>query len=133
MPIEFDWVGTLDPTNYLAAPEGIGLLGEWDFEAAREYMHRLAWDAGRRLTERWGTEIGAPEEMIGTMITVPLPERAGKTKEDATRLRLALLMEERIEIQMHAWHGRLWVRVSAQVYNDLDDVERLAQAVLHRL
>ncbi|HEX4933311.1 MAG TPA: aminotransferase class V-fold PLP-dependent enzyme, partial [Gemmatimonadaceae bacterium] len=130
---EFDWVGTLDPTNYLAAPVGVALLREWGFEASREYMHGLAWSAGRLLAERWGTELGAPETMIGTMVTVPLPSRAGSTKEDATRLRLALLAEDRIEIQMHAWRGRLWVRVSAQVYNDLDDVAALADGVLRRM
>ncbi len=69
------------------------------------------------------------EEMVGTMATVPLPERLGSTTEDASRLRDAILFEDRIEIQLHAWRDRLWVRVSAQVYNDLKDVERLASAV----
>jgi isopenicillin-N epimerase len=63
---------------------------------------------------------------------VPLPERAGKTREDAERLRLALLVQDKIEIQLHAFRGRLWVRLSAQVYNDLEDVERLAEAVVRR-
>ena len=129
----FDWVGTLDPTNYLAAPEGVALLREWGFEAARNYMHRLAWEGGRLLAERWGTEVGVPESMVGTMITVPLPARSGSANEDAARLRLALLLEEKIEIQMHAWRGRLWVRLSAQVYNEMSEVEQLAEAVLRRL
>jgi isopenicillin-N epimerase len=128
----FDWVGTLDPTNYLAAPEGIALLREWNFAAARDYMHRLAWDGARLLAERWDVPLGMPEEMVGTMATVPLPERAGKTREDAERLRLALLVQDKIEIQLHAFRGRLWVRLSAQVYNDLEDVERLAEAVVRR-
>jgi isopenicillin-N epimerase len=129
----FDWVGTLDPTNYLAAPEGIALLREWGFERARDYMHRLAWDGGGLLAARWGTDAGVPESMVGTMITVPLPDRAGATAPEAVALRLALLQEEKIEIQMHAWKGRLWVRLSAQVYNELPEVERLAEAVLRRV
>jgi isopenicillin-N epimerase len=67
------------------------------------------------------------------MVTVPLPEAAGATDADASRLRLALLVEDNIEVQLHAWRGRLWVRVSAQVYNDIADVERLAAAVDRRL
>jgi isopenicillin-N epimerase len=67
------------------------------------------------------------------MVTVPLPEAAGATDEAATALRTALLEEDKIEVQLHAWRGRLWVRVSAQVYNDLADVERLAAAVERRL
>ena len=67
--------------------------------------------------------------MVGTMATVQLPDRMGSTPEDAARLRDALLFEDRIEIQLHAWRDRLWVRVSAQVYNDVRDIDRLAAAV----
>jgi isopenicillin-N epimerase len=67
------------------------------------------------------------------MVTVPLPEGAGATAGEAARLRTTLLVEDRIEVQLHAWRERLWVRVSAQVYNDRSDVERLADAVCRRL
>ena len=33
-------------------------------------------------------------------------------------------------VQLHAAHGQLWTRISAQVYNDLSDVERLGEAVI---
>jgi isopenicillin-N epimerase len=71
--------------------------------------------------------------MVGAMVTVPLPAAAGASAEDAARLRLALLLEDRIELQLHAWRDRLWARISAQVYNDRSDVERLAEAVARRL
>jgi isopenicillin-N epimerase len=64
---------------------------------------------------------------------VPLPPSAGATDEEAARLRVALLVEDRIEVQLHAWHARLWVRVSAQVYNERSDVARLGEAVLRRM
>lgn len=130
---EFEWNGTTDPTNCLAAPEGIAMLSEWGFGAVLDYMHGLAWESGGLLADRWGTQIEAPRAMVGAMITIPLPERAGSTDDHATRLRLALLTEDRIEVQLHAWRGRLWVRISAQVYNERADVERLSSAVLSRL
>jgi len=129
---EFDHVATNDPTSYLAAPEGIALLREWRFESVLAYIHQLAWDAGQILTTCWGTTLDAPRAMIGAMVTVPLPESAGSTPADATTLRLQLLVEDRIEVPVHAWRGRLWTRVSAQVYNDKSDIERLAAAVKHR-
>ena len=61
------------------------------------------------------------------MVTLPLPSSLGSSAEDAARLRDALLYEDRIEVQVHAAHGRLWIRVSCQVYNDKDDIERLAR------
>jgi len=71
--------------------------------------------------------------MIGSMVTVPLPEEAGSTADEAARLRLALLVEDRIEVPVHAWRVRLWTRVSCQVYNDRSDVDRLAEAVVRRV
>jgi isopenicillin-N epimerase len=129
---EFEHVATSDPTACLAAPEAMAMIAEWGFPAIASYIHQLAWDAGQLLTKHWGTTLDTPRGMIGSMVTVPLPEAAGATDEDATRLRVALLEEDKIEVQLHAWRGRLWVRVSAQVYNDLADVDRLAIAVERR-
>ena len=84
------------------------------------------------LADRWHTDFVTPDPMIGTMVTVPLHISMGSTAEEATKLRSQLLFEDRIEVQMHAYRGRLHARVSAQIYNDLDDVERLAAAVVRR-
>lgn len=130
---EFEQHATHDPTCALAAPAAIALLQEWGWSRVRDYVHGLAWEAARHLTTQWGTRITTPEDMVGAMVTVPLPEAAGSTDADAAALRLALLEEDKIEVQLHASTGRLWARVSAQVYNDVQDIDRLGQAVLRRL
>lgn len=130
---EFDWVGTRDPSPWLVAPEGIAMMREWGVEAVRAYNHDLAWRGAQHLAAAWGTRFETPEAMIGTMATVALPERAGSSKDDVAGLRDDLWFQDRIEIQMHAAHGRLHARLSGQVYNDLSEVERLAQAVLARI
>jgi isopenicillin-N epimerase len=130
---EFEWNGTNDPTSCLAAPEGIALLREWGLDAVLDYMHGLAWEAACVLTDCWRTTLQTPRTMVGAMVTVPLSEAAGATDADAARLRLALLVDDRIEVQLHAWRGRLWVRVSTQVYNDRSDIVRLAEAVSRQL
>jgi isopenicillin-N epimerase len=107
-----------------------GFLAE--FEATRAYNHRLAWNAARALADRWGTRLGVREEHVGSMVTLPLPERFGSVREDAVRLRDALLYEDHIEVQVHARQGRLAIRISAQVYNEMDDFERLRDAVVRR-
>jgi isopenicillin-N epimerase len=130
---EFERTATGDPTSYLAAPEGLAVLDEWGFDAVLEYIHGLAWEAVAILTDAWGTTVDTPPAMVGAMAAVPLPEAAGATNEDATRLRLALLVEDRVEVHLHARRGRLWVRISAQVYNDRSDIVRLAEAVRRRM
>src|ERR1017187_1987989 len=118
---EFDWVGTRDPTPWLAAPAALSFLSQLGFDQARRYNHDLAWRAARVLTERWGTPLERNEASVGSMVTIALPDRLGNAAEDAARLRDALLYDDRIEVQVHPGHGRLWVRVSAQVYNEWSD------------
>jgi len=129
---EFDLVGTRDPSPHLAAPDGIAYLRDLGVGAVQAYNHDLAWEAARALGARWGTALGMPESMVGTMATFALPERLGASPTDAAQLRDALLFEDRIEAQIHAARGRLWVRLSAQVYNEMSDFERLGDAIAAR-
>jgi isopenicillin-N epimerase len=126
---EFDWVGTRDPSPFLAAPDALGLMQEYGVARVLAHNHTLAWQAGRYLSERWGTALDVSEAMVGSMIAVPIPAGFGSAVEDAWRLRDALLFDDRIEAKINAVRGRLWVRVSAQVYNSMDDVVRLADAI----
>lgn len=130
MTMEFDMAGTRDPACHLAAPAAIAYMRELDVDAVQQYNHDLAWQAGQRLAERWQADLVTPEAMIGTMVTVPLPARAGTTPEQAVALRDRLLFEHAIEAPVHAFRGRLYVRVSAQIYNDLADIDALADAAV---
>lgn len=127
---EFDMVGTRDPTPWLAAPAGIRFLADLGLEDVYRWNHDLACEAARLLAARWGTTFGVPEANVGAMVAVPAPDRFGGAAADAQKLRDTLLFDHHIEVHVHAADGRVWVRVSAQVYNELSDVERLAQAVL---
>jgi hypothetical protein len=67
--------------------------------------------------------------MLGAMATLPLPAR---TSMSAPALYEALWRKHRIEAPVFDWSspGRPMLRVCAQIYNDLSQYERLAQAVL---
>ena len=67
--------------------------------------------------------------MVGTMAMIRLPERFGATVDDAVALRDRLLYEHAIEIHLAAWKGRLQLRISAQIYNEPADYDRLGDAV----
>ena len=129
---EFDLVGTRDASAHLAAPAAFAFIDSFGFDRILAYNHGLAWNGARLLAQKWGTSFDTPEALIPTMATVPLPESLGTTRDAAGTLRDALLFEDQIEVGVHAWRGRLYVRVAAQIYNDLDDYERLAAAVLTR-
>lgn len=130
---EFDWAGTRDPSPHLAAPAAIEFMEWLGLDRMRKHNHDLVWQGATHLAERWGVRLGMPREMVGCMATLALPERAGSSREQATALRYALLDEDHIEVPIHAWRGRLWTRLSAQVYNEASDWERLGEAVDRRL
>ena len=127
---EFDWTGTRDPTPFLCAPAGIAFITDFlGTQAMREHNHALAWHAAQHLAARWGLSWVTPESMVGCMVTVPLPSRLGTDASDASRLKDWLLFERRIEAPIMPRGARLWARLSFQVYNDLDDIERFAAAI----
>jgi isopenicillin-N epimerase len=127
---EFDWVGTKDLSAWLAAPVAIDYLRSRGVADAWEYNHALACDAGRYLSERWDGLLPAMARDTGFMVTVAAPQACGADEVAATALRDRLLMTHAIEVQVHSGYGRVWVRVSAQTYNEWADIARLADAVL---
>jgi isopenicillin-N epimerase len=127
---EFDWVGTRDASAWLAAPEGLAFLRDLGLDAVWQHNHGLAWQGAQLLAERWGTTLGFRDTDIGFMATVPMPAGAGSNQQDAARVRDKLLFEHHIEVQVHAAHGNVWARISAQVYNEISEVDLLADAVL---
>jgi isopenicillin-N epimerase len=126
---EFDLTGTRDPSPWLAAPAGIEFMRGLGLDALRVHNHSFAWEAARRMCDRWGTTLPVGEAMVGCMATFALPERFGTSAADAQRLKDALLYDHDIEAQLHAAHGRVWLRLSGQAYNDSSDIDRLITAI----
>jgi len=128
---EFDWTGTRDPSPWLAAPAALDFMADvFGVDAMRAHNHALAWASAARLCRRWARDWPTPEAMVGCMVTVPLPDGLGAADAaNAQRLRDALFARHAIEVPVIARGGALWARLSLQVYNDGDDVERFAAAI----
>lgn len=126
MTAEFDLLGTRDPTPFLTAPFALDLMEEIGFERICAYNRDLALAAGRLLAERWDVDWSTPQEQIATMVTVALPPRFGPGDAEFVR---ASLESAGFEVPVLVVDGRPRVRVSAQIYLELDDVDRLAAAV----
>ncbi|HEX6100008.1 MAG TPA: aminotransferase class V-fold PLP-dependent enzyme [Thermoanaerobaculia bacterium] len=123
--LEFDWIGTYDPTPWLCVPDALrflgGLLpGGWISLVQRN--HEMALEGRDLLCAFLGIAPPAPDEMVGCMASVPLPDC------DAQALQDRLLFEHRIEVPLMPWPSPL-LRVSAAVYNTRADYERLVEAL----
>jgi isopenicillin-N epimerase len=126
---EFDWVGTRDPTAWLTVPAAIDFHHRSGGHLLRERNMRLARQASNLLVSRWNSERGATDALTGSMSTVRLPMAGEATDERALAIRRALRKEHRIDAAVIAFKGAFWMRLSAQAYNEMDDYERLAEAV----
>lgn len=126
---EFDWTGTRDPSAWLAIPAAIAFHQELGGERLRRRNVMLAQRAGAMLAERLETVRGTPDALTGAMATVRVHHASPATREDAQRLRDTLNTEHAIDVAVTAFADALWLRVSAQAYNQSEDYLRLADAV----
>jgi isopenicillin-N epimerase len=125
---EFDWIGTRDPSAWLAVPAALNFHVRLGGPKLRERNIALARQSAAVLAQRWGTPRGAPDAMIGSMATVRLPLAAEPTRERALELRKWLLEIHQIEAAIMPFAGALWARISVQAYNGPADIRRLADA-----
>ncbi|PCJ52209.1 MAG: aminotransferase [Planctomycetota bacterium] len=132
---EFDWTGTFDPTAWGSIADVIDFMdalvdGGWN--AIMQRNHDLTLSMRTMLAERWGTELPAPDSMIGTMASVFIPDAAVKTVEKrGTSVYAELHDQWGIQIPAIPLPNDLGtvVRFSTHIYNTESEYLRLAEAV----
>ena len=123
---EFDWTGTRDGSAWLAVTAALDFLRALGPAAVRAHNHALAIEAAKLINDAWWTPIGGPPAMLGSMAALRLAVAAPATREAAAAIHDRLWDEHRIEAPVMPFGQHLWVRISAQVYNSIDDYRRLA-------
>ncbi|QDV09807.1 Isopenicillin N epimerase [Planctomycetes bacterium Poly30] len=132
---EFDWTGTFDPTPLLAVPVALDFLENvihgGGIEAVYAANRALALEGRRILTSRLGLVAPAPEEMLGSIVTLPLPDGPPPEIGRTDTLGQRLFETHRIEVPIVHWPapGKRWFRISAMLYNDATEYERLGDAL----
>lgn len=123
----FDWLGTRDPSPWLsfeaAASAHDAFGGAGLMIRNREMTARAAED----LAAEFGVRIAGTPESRGSMAALLLDDHA-KSLECAAAFRRALSVEHHIVAPVHVFASRLWLRISAQIYNAPDDYVCLARA-----
>jgi isopenicillin-N epimerase len=133
--LEFDWTGTHDPSAAMSLPTALRYMGgllPGGLPELRARNHDLVVRARALLMEALGLVAPCPAEMLGAMATLPLP---ASMSMPAPALYEALWRKHRIEAPVFDWPspGRPMLRVCAQIYNDLSQYEKLAEAVQSEL
>src|SRR5262249_45171814 len=121
--------GTRDPSALLAVPAALAFFDQAGWQATRQHNNDLA----RRGAELVGQRIGrgspaVPDGLAGSMRLGRLS--AALDGEGARALEDQLLSDHRVVVPVTFHGGWQWVRVSAQLYNNIGDYERLADALV---
>ena len=136
--LEFGWMGTGDFSACLSVPESIRVIGALlpgGWPAVMERNRALALAARRLLCAALQLPPPCPDEMIGSLAAVPLPDMAAadvsRIANGLDPLRGRLLREHDIEIPVFPWPAppKRLLRVSAQLYNSLPQYERLVEVL----
>jgi isopenicillin-N epimerase len=133
---EMDWTGTHDPSPYLSVPAAIQFLEQLlpgGLPALMMHNRELMLRARAALLQELGIDAPAPADMLGSMVTVPLP-RATLRPVRASALEPLqddLFEHHRIEAPVFRWPsgGAQHLRVTAHAYNSWRDYERLLAAL----
>lgn len=133
----FDWTGTGDPSAVLSIPKAIQTIGAMapdGWSGVMRENHELVLRARDVLCRALGCAPPAPDEMLGSMAAVPLPDARGATPSGRPyhdALQLALLRGHAVQAPVSYFPkppARV-IRVSAQRYNSIGQYERLASAL----
>lgn len=137
---EFDWTGTRDITPWLSVPHALRCMSEMLPGGWPEVMKRnnqLALEGRRIVADALEVPLPCPDSMVASLATLILPEStdlpadAPRAGLDVDPLQQALWERHRIEVPILSLPGsrRRMIRMSAQLYNERSDFERLAQAL----
>lgn len=132
----FDWCGTIDPSAWFSVAEAIPWIGKLlpgGWREVRKRNHELAVKARRILCERLETEPVCPENMLGSMATIRLPEKfqnvPAKGRIDDEQLKLYDEFGIEVPFFRIGMPAVRYFRVSAQLYNTVEEFEYLADAL----
>jgi len=121
----FDWIGTRDVTPWLCFEAGARAHDGFGGPSLIEHNRELAKEGVAIIAEALGGVVSAPPAMRAAMASL----RFGDLPVDAAAaaaLRKSLQQRHQITAPVHAFDGNLWLRISAQVYNESTDYERCA-------
>jgi isopenicillin-N epimerase len=132
--LEFDWVGTSDPTPYLCVPKAIAWVENLlpkGWEELRAKNRDLVLKAREIFCNKFGLNLPCPIEMIGSMVSLSLNELFPDDNLSAENLQNQLFEQYNIEIPVIPFPHKQdkIIRMSAQLYNTLDEYIYLADII----
>ncbi len=117
------WQGTRDLSAFLSVPAAIEFQARHDWDQVRSDCHALASQALQRICKMTGLSPVCADADFGQMVVIPLPPM------NPDLLTQTLFERYHIEIPVTAHQDHLFVRLSVQGYNTVEDADALVHAL----
>ena len=137
---EFGWPGTQDPTAWLCIPHAIEFLGsllDGGWQEIMDHNRALAIQGRRILCRALGTSPPVPDSMVSSIAAVEMPGEGdvGPMSLEGDPYHNFLLDEFGIQVPVFPWrhHNKRYIRISAQLYNHVEEYEFLANCLSRSL
>jgi len=127
-PLCFDYVGTRDVTAFLTLSPAQDFIEQYGAAEIRTWLTSLS-RAGIEPLSRIGATPIAPDSMFAAMRAYHLPQRRPVVPDDAQQLINGFWDKHRIQVAASAYQDKLLLRLSAQVYVDLEDFGHLTDVL----
>ncbi|KAF9168343.1 hypothetical protein BGX21_005898 [Mortierella sp. AD011] len=127
--MEFSWNGTMDYSTILSIEGALEFRKQYGEKAIINYMHKLAIQGGKIMSEILGTNVLTPyDQQVGSMFNVRLPIKNINHPKIQTPDYLIRLLLEKYNLYSPSYihGGYFWTRVSAQIYLEIEDFVHLA-------
>jgi isopenicillin-N epimerase len=133
---EFDWTGTQDVSGWCALPKVIRGMNEmidggWD--AVMKHNNELVIEGRNLICDTLDIQPPCPDSMLACISTLRLPgdPLPHEIMHEPDPLHELLSRKYNIQVPVWSWPspaGR-YLRISAQLYNDIEDYQALADAL----
>lgn len=123
----FDWTGTFDPVTILAVPAALDFWEQWGWNEVRTQQRTIVDEGAARVATALGTSVPVDTAFRAAMRIIELPILLAPGS--ARDIENTLAAKYRVETSLMPLHGKSWVRVCGQIYNDPSDYERLGEAL----
>ena len=127
----FDWLGTDDFSAWAVVPDALRLVGGLEaggWDAVMKRNHDLVLEGRRLISETVAISVPAPDEMVGSMASVVLPDASGPDPGGELSPMMDDLFDAGFSTIVMNWPG--WphqlLRISAHLHNTADDYLALA-------
>ena len=129
----FEWDGTHDYSAFIAVKKAIEYmptLHTQGWEGIKKHNHNLVWQAGNHIANTLNIALPFSQNMIGSILNIPMPngEIPSHKFHYNTHLKNTLYNNYNIEVPIFNYPNAptQWLRISAQLYNNIAQYQYLA-------